>query len=140
MASRNMETCLKLVADADFENDLTSERSKAAMAAAYAPEFEIVQPLSLPQGGVHTGRDGWLKMLEIMKARWQQKVWHERIWDLPEDDLIILYSWLTWTARANGEEIRFPSVELLWFEDGLISKVEMFISDTKRILDVLGEE
>lgn len=138
--SRNMETFERLMREAEFETDLTSDASKRAMTAAFAPDFEIVQPSSLPQGGVHKGRDEWLKMLEIMRSRWKQRIRHDEAWDLEDSDLIIMHSSLEWTSKTTGRTAAFPAIELLWFRDGLISKVEMFFHDTKVILDTLNAE
>lgn len=140
MPSRNMETYLKLKESAEFAEDLTSEKSQQAMLEAFTPDFEIVEPPSLPQGGVHKGRDAWLEMHGIMRSLWQQKVQVEHIWDVPEHDLIILYSNMEWTANATGRTVSFPAVELLHFRDGLIAKVEMFLQDSKVILDTLDGE
>ena len=137
MVSRNMETYNRLKEQAEFEHDLTSEKSQEAMLEAFTPDFEIVEPPSLPQGGVHKGRENWLKMHSIMRSHWQQKVWVERIWEVPEDDVIVLYSTMEWTANATGHTVRFPAVELLRFRDGRIARVEMFLQDTKVILDTL---
>ena len=139
MASRNLETYQRLKDQAEFEADLTSEKSQQAMLEAFTPDFEIIEPPSLPQGGVHKGRDAWLKMHGIMRSLWQQKVWVEHTWDVPEDDIIVLYSTMEWTANATGRTARFPAVELLRFRDGRIAKVEMFLQDTKVILDTLAQ-
>ncbi len=137
MASKNLETYNRLRAQAEFEHDLTSEKSQQAMLDAFTPDFEIVEPPSLPHGGVYKGREAWLQMHATMRSLWQQKVWVEHVWDLPEDDIIVLYSTMEWTANATGRTARFPAVELLRFRDGRIAKVEMFLQDTKVILDTL---
>jgi uncharacterized protein len=140
MASRNMETYNRLKNSAEFESDLTSEKSQKAMLDAFTPDFEIVEPPSLPHGGVWKGIDNWLKMHEDMRARWQQKVFVEHVWEVPEDDAIILYSTMEWTANATGRTARFPAVEVLRFRDGRVAKVEMFLQDTKVVLDTLEPE
>jgi hypothetical protein len=62
------------------------------------------------------------------------------LWDLPESDLIILYSEMEWTARATSKTVRFPAIELLRFRDGKVANVEMFLQDTKVILDTLDPD
>jgi ketosteroid isomerase-like protein len=140
MPSRNMQTFLKLMEDADFDRDLTNEKSHAAMLESFAPDFEIVQPPSLPQGGVHKGREQWESMLATMRKRWKQTIRHDEAWDLPDRDLVVMHSTLEWTSKKTGRSLKFPSVELMWFRDGKISKVEMFFQDTKRILDTLDAD
>lgn len=137
MASRNMETYRRLVEQADFENDLTSERSQDAMFAAFTEDYQVVEPPSLPHGGVHQGREAWMKMHGTMRSLWSQKIVPADVWDVPEADLIVLHSHMEWTAHSTGRTARFPAVELLHFRDGLICKVEMFMQDTKVVLDTL---
>lgn len=137
MASRNMETYQRLVAQAEFEKDLTSNQAQDAMVASFTEDFEVVEPPSLPHGGVHRGREAWLEMHKTMRSLWSQKVKPVHIWDVPEADLIVLNSEMEWTANATGRTATFPAVELLHFRDGLICKVEMFLQDTKVVLDTL---
>lgn len=139
MTSRNMETYNRLKEQAHFDQDLTAERSQQAMLEAFTEDFEIIEPPSLPYGGVHKGRDAWLKMQGTMRSLFQQKVWIDHIWDLPEEDLIVLYSTMEWTANSTGRTVKFPAVELLRFRDGRIAQVELFLQDTKVILDTLKE-
>lgn len=140
MASRNLQAYHRLMERAEFSEDLTSEKSQQALFEAFTPDFEVVEPPSLPQGGVHKGRDAWLKLHELMRSLWVQKVMPQHIWDLPEQDLIVLYSTMEWTANATGRTVTFPAIELLHFRDGLICKVEMFLQDTKVILDTLEKD
>jgi hypothetical protein len=110
------------------------------MLEAFTEDFEITEPASLPHGGVHKGIQAWLKMNETMGSLWKQKVWPQQVWDLPESDLIILYSDMEWTARATDKTVRFPAIELLRFRDGKVANVEMFLQDTKAILDTLDPD
>jgi hypothetical protein len=135
-----METYKLLNEQAEFDEDLTSEKSRQAMLEAFTEDFEIAEPASLPYGGVHKGIQAWLKMNETMGSLWKQKVWPQHAWDLPEEDLIILYSDMEWTARATGRTVRFPAIELLRFRDGKVAHVEMFLQDTKAILETLEPE
>lgn len=137
MTSRNMQTYLRLTGQADFDEDLTSDKAANAMLGAATEDVEIHEPASLPQGGVHRGYDAWLQMHHTMRSLWDQKVETVSVWDIPEDDVIVLYSMMDWTAKATGRRIRFPAVEVLRFRDGLIAKVEIFHQDAKAVLDTL---
>jgi hypothetical protein len=137
MTSLNMQTYLRLAGQAGFTEDLTSDTASNAMLAAATPDVEIHEPASLPQGGVHKGHDAWLELHHTMRSLWEQKVETLHVWDLPEDDVIVLYSMMDWTAKATGRQIRFPAVEVLSFRDGLICKVEIFHQDVKAVLDTL---
>ena len=137
MASRNLKAYHRLLERAEFEDDITSDRSRDAMWEAFTEDYVIVEPPSLPHGGVYTGREEWAAMNAKMRSLWAQKVKPTRIWDLPQDDVIILYSEMEWTAKATGRTVSFPAVEILHFRDAKICKVEMFLQDTKIILDTL---
>ena len=137
MTSRNLKTYNRLKEQAEMDVDLTSAKSQKAILGAYTTDFELVEPPSLPHGGVHQGAEAWLKVHEVMRSLWHQKVWIDEVMDLPEHDLIVLYSTMEWTAKATGKTVRFPAVEVLRFRDARIAKIEMFLQDTKVILDTL---
>jgi hypothetical protein len=135
-----MATYRRLVERAEMGADLTSDKSRQAMLDAYAEDFELVEPPSLPHGGVHRGRDEWIAMHEKMRSLWHQKLTIDHIWEPPGEDMIILYSTMEWTAVATGKTVTFPAIELLHFRDGLICKIEMYLQDTKAILDTLDAD
>ncbi len=137
MASANYEAYKQLQASAEFEHDITSDRSRDAMWEAFTEDYVIIEPDSLPHGGVYKGREEWAKMNAKMRSLWAQSVTPVKVYDLPEEDLLILYSDMEWTANETGKKIRFNAVELLHFRDAKICKVEMFLPDTKAILDTL---
>jgi ketosteroid isomerase-like protein len=137
VSSPNMQTYLRLTGQADFAEDLTSDQSSTAMLTAATQDVEIHEPASLPQGGVHRGHDAWIQMHHTMRSLWDQKVETVHVWDIPHDNVIVLYSMMDWTAKATGRRIRFPAVEVLTFRDGLIAKVEIFHQDAKAVLDTL---
>src|SRR5204862_7418056 len=126
-----------LTVQAEFQEGITSHDASSAMLAAATADVEIHEPASLPQGGVHKGHDAWLKMHHTMRELWDQKVDTIHVWEAPEDDVIVLYSMMDWTAKATGRQIQFPAVEVLTFRDGLIAKVEIFHQDAKAVLDTL---
>ena len=140
MASPNIEAYERMCANADFSADITSERSRRAMLQAFTSDFVIVVPPSLPHGGVWNGRDEWLKMNQMMASLWDAKNLPQRLWDVPDEDIVVLYSYKEWTARATGTRLRFPAVEVLHFREAKICRVEMFVQDTKAILDALKPE
>lgn len=137
MASRNLEAYWRLVERAKFDQDLTSGDAFDAMIEASTPDVEIHEPMSLPQGGVHVGHDAWRTMHHTMRELWDQKVEIRHVWDVPEDDVLVLYTDMEWTAKATGRTIRFPVVETLWYRDGLICKIEIFHQDQQAILETL---
>ncbi|MGH3253495.1 MAG: hypothetical protein ACRDOI_45775 [Trebonia sp.] len=135
--SRNLLAYRRMHQQAEFENDITSDKSRQVMWDNFTPDYEIIEPPSLPHGGIYKGRDEWARMNQTMRSLWAQKVRPLHVWDVPEDDLLVLYSEMEWTAKATGKTVAFPAVELLYYADEKISKVEMFLLDTTIILDTL---
>jgi hypothetical protein len=134
-----MKAYLSLSGKAEFAEDLTSDRSFSAISEYASPDVEIHEPGSLPQGGVHKGLEAWDRMHQVMRELWEQKVEPVHVWDIPEDDVIVLYTMMDWTAKSTGRRIKFPAVEILHFDDGRLAKVEIFHQDSKAVLDTLEE-
>jgi len=137
MASKNMELLLNLIGGADFKVDRTSPEFQKQMAEVFALDIEVHEPPCLPHGGVHRGRENWLEVRRTMMSLWDQKLDVVHIWEVPEDDVIILNYMMDWTGKATGRNVRFPAVEVLTFRDGAIAKIEFYPQDAKLILDTL---
>ncbi len=137
--SGNLLAYRRMQHSAEFEHDITSDKSRQVMWDNFTPDYEIVEPPSLPYGGVYRGREEWAKMNATMRSLFAQKVLPLHVWDVPDDDLIILYSEMEFTAKATGKSVTFPAVELLFYSGEKIGRVEMFLQDTKVIIDTLEE-
>lgn len=136
MPSKNLETIHRLMNRSNLD-DLTSKRSDEATLEAYTEDFIVIEPPSLPHRGVHRGREEWLAMHKIMRAHWQQKLTVQKVFDIPEDDVVVLYTAMEWTANETGRSASWPTVQVFSFRDAKIWKVEIFHQDTKVILDTL---
>ena len=110
--------------------DLGSEEYRRKLLEAFQPDFEMYEPPSLPFGGLFTGPDEYLEMRELMAAHWQVGLTDDHVWELPEQDVIIKYSTMQFTAHETGRTVRFPSVQVVWFRDGRMSRVEVFYQDS----------
>src|SRR5262245_30401769 len=128
-----MQTVQKIMQEAEVDKDLTGEKSRNAILAAYSDDFEIDEPPSLPHGGTHKGKPAWVAMQETMREHWQQKVWVDQVWEIEDEDLMINYTTMEWTANATGKTVRFPAIELIWFRDAKIARIEMFL-DRKSVV------
>jgi ketosteroid isomerase-like protein len=137
MASRNLETYLGLTRRTNLGADLTSKSTEDATLAVMTADIEVHEPGCLPQGGVHKGKDAFVELHHTMRALWEQKAEILHVWDAPEDDVVVVYSNMEWTAKATGKKIRFPAVNVLHFRDGLICKAEVFHQDPKAVLETL---
>ena len=115
-----------------------NERSLAGdVDGAYAefhPTVQLVQPESLPHGGVHHGHDGVRRAGELAAAHWERRV--EDITRIGCGDHVLLVERQTWTARDTGRSVTLPMIELFSFTDGKISRIEVYV-DTHVVLETL---
>jgi ketosteroid isomerase-like protein len=136
LVSKNMEILRNLIGGSQF-TDRTSEEFQKAMAQVFAPDIEVHEPECLPYGGVHRGRDNWLNVRRTMMSLWDQKLDVMHMWEIPEDEVIVMNYMMEWTARSTGRTFRQPAIEVLTFKDGHIVKVEFYPQDAKAMVDTL---
>jgi ketosteroid isomerase-like protein len=132
-----METLLKLMGGAKFNEDRASTEYEKRMSEVFAADIEVHEPPCLPHGGVHKGRENWLKVRRTMMSLWDQKLEVLHIWEVPDADVIMLNYMMDWTARETGRNFRIPAIEVLTFRDGKIAKIEFYPRDAKAMLDTL---
>lgn len=133
----NMQTYQAFSGAAAGDSRITGETAVAAMFAAASPDIEIVEPGSLPHAGTHRGHDEWRALIADMRTQWDQHGQVQHVWEIADDDLIIVYTTMDWTARSTGKRVEFPSIQLLRFENGLIAKVEIFHQDVAAVIGTL---
>ncbi|MEU9272979.1 nuclear transport factor 2 family protein [Streptomyces sp. NPDC048251] len=139
MASRNMETLQRMIGggSAEFNKDRTSEAYEQRMIEFFDPDIEVHEPACLPHGGVHRGRETWLRVRRTMMSHWDQKLDILHIWEAAGADVIILNYMMDWTAKNTGRNFRMPAVEVLTFREGKIAKVEFYPQDAKAMAESL---
>lgn len=118
----------------------TSDEALRALMGAVDPEVEFVQAPSLPHGGVHRGYAGAREMREMIADRWKVAVRHDHMWDVPEDDAIFLYITQEWTSTETGKTVKFPTLQWISFKDAKMTRLEIFVQDTKKIIDTLDAD
>jgi ketosteroid isomerase-like protein len=102
----------------------------------FADSITVIEPVSLPHGGRHRGLDAYRSLQESMVRLWEQSIESARYWQCA-DDLVALRIVIRWTARSTGKTVLLPMVDMLRFRDGKIVEVEVFLQDTKALLDTL---
>ncbi|GGM97923.1 nuclear transport factor 2 family protein [Streptomyces fuscichromogenes] len=122
---------------AEFNKDRTSEAYEHRMVEFFHSDIEVHEPPCLPHGGVHRGRETWLRVRRTMMSHWEQKLDILHVWEDPEADVIILNYMMDWTARTTGRSFRMPAVEVLTFRDAKIVKVEFYPQDAKAMAESL---
>jgi hypothetical protein len=121
--------------------DVSGNEFREKVLDAYAPDFEMVEPPSLPYGGVYTGRDEFVAMRAALAADWALGVTDLHIWDLPAENVIVKYAMMEFTAHRTGRTATIPSVQVIWFENERMKRVEVFMLDSGVLLETLaGDE
>jgi hypothetical protein len=101
----------------------------------YHPALRIEQPVSLPHGGVHEGRDGVRAMAATFAKFWDRTISDPR--RMACDDSVVQVTTQTWTAKSTGRAATVDVVELFSFVEGLIAQIRVFQQDTHLLLATL---
>jgi hypothetical protein len=135
--SRNMTIFMEWQTYQATRPDRTSEEYRRKLLEAFQPDFQMMEPPSLPFGGLLTGPDEYLAMRDDWAKYWDSPLTDHHVWELPEQEMIIKYSTMEFTAHSTGRTVRLPSVQLVWFRDGRMARVEVFIQDAALALGTL---
>jgi uncharacterized protein len=100
------------------------------------PEFVLNEPASLPYGGDHVGRDGFVELARQVFARYRTELLSSSVHDAGEFGVARMR--FRFTSQRTGASIELPLVELYWFTDGLLGRGEVFYQDTHAVLALLG--
>ncbi|HET6949686.1 MAG TPA: nuclear transport factor 2 family protein [Acidimicrobiales bacterium] len=99
------------------------------------PAFRLQQPVSLPHGGWHAGREGMVAMGTAFARYWDRTITDPRV--LGCGDAVVQVTTQTWTAKATGRSATVDVAELFSFADGLIAEIRVFQQDTHLLLGTL---
>lgn len=97
----------------------------------------LIEPESLPHGGRHEGFGEFRSVQAAMRSLWDQTIEGTDYWPCGPDR-VALRIVIRWTARATGRSAVIPMIDLMRFRNGRIIEVEVFLADTKALLDTLG--
>ncbi|MDT3443259.1 MULTISPECIES: nuclear transport factor 2 family protein [unclassified Pseudofrankia] len=123
---------------ASWKPDAMSDPATAERwATLFADDIVLVEPASLPHGGVHEGLDAFRAVQTGMREHWEQRIEGTEYWRCAED-LYALRIVIRWTARATGRSVVLPMIDLIRIRGGQIVEVEAFVHDTKALLGTLG--
>jgi ketosteroid isomerase-like protein len=103
----------------------------------FDPRLTVIEPVSLPHGGRHHGVEQYRALQAKMRELWAQQIESAEYWQCA-DDRVVLRIVIKWTARETGRFVVLPMIDLMRFQDGKIIEVEVFLQDTKALLDTLG--
>lgn len=99
-------------------------------------DARLIEPESLPYGGVHVGYDEILLALRKVVQYLDTANAQEHFWVAGGDQVIGL---LTSTLRLGGEPVDMPIMERWQVRDGKVEAIQAFYFDTARLCDGLNE-
>ena len=101
------------------------------------PHFKIQQPVSLPHGGWHEGREGMDQMGATFGSYWTRTIADPVI--LGCGDRVVQITTQTWTSKSTGRAATVDVVELFSFADDLIREIRVFQQDTHLLLETVTD-
>jgi len=109
----------------------------SVIAATLDPECLLVQPASLPYGGEWRGPAGFEAWMKAFGAQWSSlEVRDPRFY--PSGDIVVSHSHIHAVARATGQAIDWPLLQLFRVRDARILELRPFHWDTAAMLPALG--
>jgi uncharacterized protein len=99
------------------------------------PEVALYQPLSLPHGGWHHGREGMTAAAVEFAKFWDRTVDNPRVFG--SGDQAAQVTTQTWTAKSTGRAATVEVAEFFSVTDGRIAEIRVFQQDTHLLLATL---
>lgn len=116
--------------------DAVSAGNIEGMLALLAPDLEVVEPASLPYGGVHKGVEAFCKdVIEVMLGKSEMGASNHRFFSAGDTVVVSMLSSVT--SRRTGKVFEMPYLELYTVKDGLITHIEAYPQDTKQLVEFL---
>lgn len=98
-------------------------------------DLEIHEPPGLPQQGVFKGRYAPIEISKIYRGIWEFEIGPMEFWEA--EDIVFTRYVLSWTSKL-GKSVTQPVVELNYFRDGKIVKMEVFMFNPIGLLATLA--
>jgi ketosteroid isomerase-like protein len=96
------------------------------------PDIEVVEPESLPYGGVYQGASAFFEeLLPALAGPFQLEVEDATIYDGGTSAASRMT--VVFTSRRTGEVLKMPYVEVYDVEDGLIRRIDVYPQDVTRL-------
>lgn len=109
-----------------------------AILACLHPDFVLNEPATLPYGGDHVGRDGFVGLAHGVAAHYVTELLESHVDDAGEFAVVRMR--FRFTSKRTGASMEMPLTELYWFSDGLMIRGDIFYKDTKGVLALLDDE
>jgi ketosteroid isomerase-like protein len=119
-----------------YPDSMGADSTVASWTSLFSRDVVLVEPGSLPHGGVHRGLAAFGQVQAGMQALWEQRIVDAEYWQCAPDR-VALRIVIEWTARATGKSATLPMIDLISFNDGAITAIEAFVFDTAALLATL---
>jgi ketosteroid isomerase-like protein len=118
-------------------DSMADPRTTERQLDVFDDDVTVIEPLSLPHGGRHRGLEEYRSLQNQMRLIWDQQIESADYW-LCSDDRVALRIVIRWSAKATGRSVVLPMIDMIKFRGGKIVEVEVFLQDTKALLDTLA--
>jgi len=95
-----------------------------AALGALDPELELTYSEAVPWSGVHRGHAGFVGFVTTMTERFDVEILGYELFDA--GDVATSRIMTRFTARATGESVEMPVVEVYWARDGKLHRIEPY--------------
>ena len=114
--------------------DAISREDMAAFFALLHDDIELIEPASLPVGGVHRGHEAVLKnVFKPMGRKFQVRVLRSSV--IGTGPVFAASADVQFTSRATGKVLVLPYVELHTARGDKLSRLEVFPQDTHQLIE-----
>jgi len=101
------------------------------------PDFEIHEPPGLPQSGVHRGALAPIEVSNIYRSIWDVEIGGQDLWEAENEDLVVSRYVMTWTSKETGRSMTQAVVELNFFREDKLSRMEVYMSNPQGLMATL---
>jgi ketosteroid isomerase-like protein len=98
-----------------------------------SPDLRVVEPRSLPYGGVFQGADELAELESIFHRTWARHRHRVRRY-ADSGDYVVAYLDLQLTARTTGDTVQTHLIQWWRFVAGKVVEIENFYEDTATVL------
>ncbi len=105
--------------------------------AMFHPQIRILEAPSLPWGGTHHGREGFVALQATMHQWWDTAIKDLEVFDAGH--VAVLHERMEITGKSTGRSMELDVVDIFSFREGMISEIDVYYKDVHAVLEVLGQ-
>ena len=78
-----------------------------------------------------------IEVSEIYRSIWDVQIGEQALWEAGNEDLVVSRYEMTWTSKETGNSLTQPVVELNFFREGKLARMEVNMSDPQGLMATL---